>query len=348
MTHHPARWWQGSAILLATLFLVSHGYAWETDSRDGEDATPAINPSDTLPKYTLSEMLTKDEGSLFANVYLSIVAKAHTKALQRRNETGVKRLAFFFDFLDHADVDVAANAHLEFALASADDFAAFCQQLMPNQVRDLIGSKGNPEYRVRLYLAMLAQCGDETDGNWLGQRLAAKEAPRPLPEWIAAYLALKGDAGFELVNRKYLANPPVESSQFANMYAALMALRSLRDHPNISKESRVKSVRLVLKHGKMEDLAIASLSFHQDWSAVEDVVRVFKSPALEWSRTPAVNYLRACPSEEAREALKEVTEIDPAAVQRAKQFFPDKFIAKQRQQGAPPIRPVGRGETDSF
>jgi hypothetical protein len=49
---------------------------------------------------------------------------------------------------------------------------------------------------------------------------------------------------------------------------------------------------------------------------------------------PVVNYVRACPLPEAQEKLKKLEEIDPAAVKRAKTFFP-----------IPTPAPAKKGET---
>jgi hypothetical protein len=44
-------------------------------------------------------------------------------------------------------------------------------------------------------------------------------------------------------------------------------------------------------------------------------------PDNNWVRVPVVNYLRACPLDEAKEALKKVEKIDPESVRRANTFF---------------------------
>ena len=55
-----------------------------------------------------------------------------------------------------------------------------------------------------------------------------------------------------------------------------------------------------------------------------DLVQLFKDAddKSSWVRVPVINYLRACPKAEAKEYIKELEKIDPAAVKRANTFFP--------------------------
>jgi hypothetical protein len=73
-----------------------------------------------------------------------------------------------------------------------------------------------------------------------------------------------------------------------------------------------------------------------DWSQLDKLCDLFESATDEnnWVRMPVVNYVRACPLPEAQEKLKKLEEIDPAAVKRAKTFFP-----------IPTPAPTKKGET---
>ena len=68
---------------------------------------------------------------------------------------------------------------------------------------------------------------------------------------------------------------------------------------------------------------IPDLARWSDWSQIDRLTKLFIEADEDnnWVRVPVVNYLRACPLPEAKEAMKKLEEVDPESVRRANTFF---------------------------
>jgi hypothetical protein len=80
----------------------------------------------------------------------------------------------------------------------------------------------------------------------------------------------------------------------------------------------------MLDRPELADLVIPDLAKWEDWSVMDRLLDLYKNadPKTSWVRVPVVNYLRTCPLPRAKRLLEECERIDPAAVKRAKTFFP--------------------------
>jgi hypothetical protein len=143
-----------------------------------------------------------------------------------------------------------------------------------------------------------------------------------LDAMIACYLTLKGPEGMPLVEDLFLKNLQAE---YADTYSAIMALRFHGTESNvIPKERILEGLRHMLDRPQLADLVIPDLARWEDWSVMDRMVQLFKEAdeKSSWVRVPVVNYLRACPLPKAKEYIKELEKVDPAAVKRANTFFP--------------------------
>ena len=177
--------------------------------------------------------------------------------------------------------------------------------------------------RKRLYLTMLGVCGDEKDLPLLEEMLRStqKSTRGGLDALIACYLTLAGERGLPLINELFLAN---KKSPYADTYAAIMAIRFHGTEGNvIPRSALVESLHHVLERKDLADLVIPDLARWSDWSQIDRLTKLFINADADnnWVRVPVVNYLRACPLPEAKEALKKLEEIDPESVRRANTFF---------------------------
>jgi hypothetical protein len=91
----------------------------------------------------------------------------------------------------------------------------------------------------------------------------------------------------------------------------------------------------VLDRKDLADLVIPDLARWSDWSQINRLVDLFvkADPDNNWVRVPVVNYLRACPLPEAKQALKKLEEVDPESVRRANTFF--SIPVPSREPGEP-------------
>ena len=177
--------------------------------------------------------------------------------------------------------------------------------------------------RKRLYLTMLGVCGDEKDLPFLEKMLRStqKSTRGGLDALVACYLTLSGEKGLPLINELFLAN---KQAPYADTYAAIMAVRFHGTEGDvIPRSALVESLHHVLDRKDLADLVIPDLARWSDWSQIDRLTDLFikADPDNNWVRVPVVNYLRACPLPEAKEALKKLEEVDPESVRRANTFF---------------------------
>jgi hypothetical protein len=170
---------------------------------------------------------------------------------------------------------------------------------------------------------MLGVCGDEKDLPMLEEMLRSttKSSRGGLDAMIACYLTLAGEKGLPLVNELFLAN---KQAPYADTYQAIMAVRFHGTEGDvIPRSALIESLHHVLDRKDLADLVIPDLARWNDWSQIDRLVDLFinADPDNNWVRVPVVNYLRACPLEEAKAALKKVEEVDPESVRRANTFF---------------------------
>jgi hypothetical protein len=258
-------------------------------------------------------------------------AVAYIKKLGELPEKGADRLAFFQQHLEDEDDALARDAYDEFAVAPYADVRGLKDRMDAAKLLSWIENPKVQANRRRLYATMLGVCGTAADAERIGAILEGKTAAgEPLPAdkteirsgldaLIACYVALRGPAALDLVDRLFLERQGREVP-FAETYAAVMALRFLGEESDLVPRDRVlRSLRILLDEPKLADLVIADLARWQDWTVVDKLAAIFKDATSDniFVREPIVNYLRACPLPEAAAAVKELEKIDPEACRRA-------------------------------
>lgn len=219
---------------------------------------------------------------------------------------------------------LARDAYDEFAKTPYADLKSLKSQLDHAKLLEWIQNASLPPDRRRMYLVMLGICGDPNDAELLERLLRSDDENQRggLDSMIACYLTLRGAEGLPLVDELFLSN---KKSQYADTYAAIMALRFHgTDGGVIEKERVLQSMRLILDRPELADLVIPDLARWEDWTQIDKLSELFRSAdeKSSWVRVPVINYLRACPLPAAEASLNELKEIDPAAFKRATSFFP--------------------------
>ena len=234
-----------------------------------------------------------------------------------------QRLRFYHNYLQDEESMLARDAYDEFAVAPYDAVKKLAPEMDREQLLRWIGDPEMATDRKRLYLTMLGVCGDEKDLPFLEKMLRStqKSTRGGLDALIACYLTLAGEDGLPVVNELFLAN---DKAPYADTYAAIMAVRFHGTEGDvIPRSALVESLHHVLDRKDLADLVIPDLARWSDWSQINRLVDLFvkADPDNNWVRVPVVNYLRACPLPEAKQALKKLEEVDPESVRRANTFF---------------------------
>jgi hypothetical protein len=248
----------------------------------------------------------------------------YVKTIVKLPEDPIKRIEFYHEYLENTEAILARDAYDEFASAPYDDLKKLKPKMNREKLLGWIDDNSLPPDRKRLYLVLLGICGKPEDAKFLESLLRSEDPNKRagLDAMIACYVTLLGDDGLKLIDELFLAN---KKSQYADTYAAIMALRFHgTDGGIISKERVLKSMQLILQRPELADLVIPDLARWEDWSQIDRLVELFKTAdeKSSWVRVPVINYLRACPKPEASAKLDELKELDPAAFKRATSFFP--------------------------
>ena len=250
-------------------------------------------------------------------------AEAYIAEITELADDPLERLRFYHRHLQDDESMLARDAYDEFAIAPYE----VVKQLAPEMDHDqLVAWISDPEMatdRKRLYLTMLGVCGDEKDLPLLEKMLRStqKSTRGGLDALVACFLTLAGEGGLPVVNELFLAN---QQAPYADTYAAIMAIRFHGTEGDvIPRSALVESLHHVLERKDLADLVIPDLARWGDWTQIERLKELFikADPDNNWVRVPVVNYLRACPKPEAKEALKKLEEVDPESVRRANTFF---------------------------
>jgi hypothetical protein len=258
---------------------------------------------------------------------LSSAAVPYVKQLPTVPATGADRLAFFQEYLEHADPLLAQDSYDEFARAPYSEVRDLKPRMKHDRIVKWITDPEVSPSRRRLYLTMLGICGSQADVPMLETMIASDfESLKPaleqqcrtaltlggpigLPIWIdavqqeerrkklgldalvACYLILKGPEGLDLVESRFLKNPHAE---YTHIYSTIMALRFHGDENTgvLPRERMLASMRLLLENPDFADQVILDLSRWEDWSVLDRLVTMFKtSDEKGYVRQPVVSYL---------------------------------------------------------
>jgi hypothetical protein len=245
------------------------------------------------------------------------------KIAELADRESLDRLRFYHEYLQDEEEMLSRDAYDEFAITPYDVVTQLAPEMNHDQLVAWISDPEMPTDRKRLYLTMIGVCGDEKDLPFLEQLLRStqKSTRGALDAMIACYLTLAGAEGIPLIDELFLAN---KQAPYADTYAAIMAVRFHgTEGAVIARGELIHSLHHVLERKDLADLVIPDLARWGDWSQIDRLTELFINADDDnnWVRVPVVNYLRACPKPEAKEALKKLEKIDPDAVKRANTFF---------------------------
>ena len=250
-------------------------------------------------------------------------AETYIGKMNALEDDDLVRLKFYYQFLQDEESMLARDAYDEFAIAPYDAVKKLAPEMDHDQLVKWISDPEMPTDRKRLYLTLLGVCGGKDDLSMLEKMLrsTSKSSKGGLDAMIACYLTLGGESGLGLINELFLAN---KQAPYAHTYQAIMGIRFHGTEGDvIPRSALVESLHHVLDRKDLADLVIPDLARWNDWSQINRLVNLFETadPENNWVRVPVVNYLRACPLDSAKEALKKIEKIDPESVRRANTFF---------------------------
>lgn len=249
----------------------------------------------TLERYLPLEQIDKYKYLVFCDVFKDKIDPYRGLAVKADSDMGVylkgvqtlkdekpgKRLRFFFDYLDNADVEIANDALKEFANADYKDYRDMAKTLPAAKIAGWLKDPKTPTFRFGLYASLLGHCGTDADAALLRSMLEdpEKRVASGVDGILAAYTMLKPKEGWDYIQSVLKDG----KKEFLIRYAGLRAVRFFWDFRTdlVSKEQCAKGAALLLDQNDISDLAIEDLRKWERWELAERVLALAKTPAFE-------------------------------------------------------------------
>jgi hypothetical protein len=250
-------------------------------------------------------------------------------ALKVKDKKPAERLAYFFKYLDNAEVEVSNDAYKEFANADYKDYRDMAHDLPPDTIAKWLRDPNTPPFRYGLYASMLGHCGKDEHAKLLRSMLddPQKKLVSGADGILAGYTMLKPKEGWQ-----YLRGVLKDSSKdFTQRYAALRAVRFFWDmRPDlIDKKALVEGVAQLLDQSDIADLAIEDLRKWGRWELADRVLGLYdqKSHDVPIIRRAILRYALSCkaanggPHEKAQAFVDGLRKKDPQMVTDAEELL---------------------------
>jgi hypothetical protein len=211
----------------------------------------------------------------------SDMAKYLLGALTHRDESIGKRLRFFFDYLDNADLEISNDAYKEFGNADYKDYRDMAGSLPADRVAKWLADPKTPAFRYGLYASMLGHCGTAKHAQLLHDMLddPTKRLGSGVDGMLAGYVMLKPKEGWAYTHDLLKDG----KKEFMLRYAALRTVRFLWDsRPDlVSKKELTAGMALLLDQSDIADLAVDDLRKRECWEMADRVLALRKTKAYE-------------------------------------------------------------------
>jgi hypothetical protein len=138
---------------------------------------------------------------------------------------------------------------------------------------------------------------------------------------LGGYLLLRGAAGLELIESRYLANPKAADGDVRH---AIIALRFYEEFGRDIRRGRLSAaLAQVLARPEFAAIVITDLARWNDWDSLARISRLYDEAAYSDAaiRRAIVGYLLACPKPAAGAELARLRSNDPAGVAAAEQVL---------------------------
>lgn len=253
------------------------------------------------PRYLLFCDVVKDKLDPYRGVAMSAAAVEYVRgALAIDAKDRSASLRYHFNYLEHADPEIAADAFLEFAKADDRDIGETAPQLQPDKLRTWIKDVRTPTNRVGLYAFLLGACGGKADAELFRTLLRdpAERSASSLDGILGGFIHLEPKEGWA-TQQAMIGDP---RKPFTIRYAALRTLRFYHGwKPEESREKVMKGMALLLPQGEMADLAIEDLRRWKEWELTSLVLAQYHKPthAAPIMKRSIVRYALCCPKPEA-------------------------------------------------
>jgi len=240
-----------------------------------------------------------------------------------------QRLLFFFEYLDHADDDIATDAFLEFAKTGDKDLADVAPQLGAEKFRKLLLDPKTVPEKIGLFAFMLAAGKNAKDADLLRGMVEhpTVKTQAALDGLLCGYIQLQPKQGWKTV----YAILGDKKKTFNDRYAAFRVVRFYYNWKPQEYQAQIRDGLTIMLGGDMADLAIDALRRWGAWELTPTVLGLygkqgFTAPIMERA---IVRYALCCPLPQAKTFVAQVRLANPGLVQEIEQDL--KFEMKSLQ-----------------
>jgi hypothetical protein len=199
------------------------------------------------------------------------------KALPLRPRDTVNNLAFFFNYLEHPDPEVARDAFLEFAKATDPDIGQAARKFSPDKLRRWLKDPQTAPERLSVYALMLGACGGDEDARLLGSLLkeSGERVVNAYDGILGGYIHLRPREGWEVA----LATLRDGRRPLPVRLAVARTLRFYHGwQPKESLANVLKGLEAMIAQGELADVAVEDLRRFQLWDLTREVLSLYGKP----------------------------------------------------------------------
>lgn len=250
------------------------------------------------------------EGKLDVQAGRHVKSKAVIDYLEEaqalRGKDRALQLKHYDRFLAHEEEQIAEDAFLEFARASAQELGTVSKWLKPERFRALLKNRKLDAERISLFALLLGSCGGAGDAEFLKGLLdqPGEEASDVLYGILAGYTMLRPREGWERATRIVSD----AKSLFRDRYTVLRMARLFQDWKPIDFRKEIMQCYMaMLPAGDMADFAIEDLRKLKRWEYTADIIGLFGRPSHDVPvvKRAIVRYALCSPEPRATEFVRE-------------------------------------------
>jgi hypothetical protein len=271
-----------------------------------------INNPAMPPQYLIFGSVYKNRIDLHKGVLIESAALLDyfQSAIALDPKDHKKAYRFFFEHLENKDQAIAADALQEFAVADYRDVRPMAASLPAEQLAQWLQKPTLPAARVRLYAALLGDCGNDKHAAMLRKRISAG-TDEGLDGLLVGYFLLQPGEGFDLIHRIMQDN----KESFARKYAALLAVRFLGSFRQdvLARKQWLELTATLLNDPEMADFPISDFRQGKCWEMTDAIIDLYgkKGYGHPIIKREIVRFALVSPLPRARALVDQVRQSDP-------------------------------------
>jgi hypothetical protein len=236
-------------------------------------------------------------------------------ALGAKDQAAVLR--YCFDFLDHAEEDIAHDAFVVFNDLPKDELGQFAKTLSPKKLRQWLQNAKTPAKQLDLYGFLLGHCGTSMDAAQLHavNKKQVEEDAALIQGALIGEILLQPAEGWahavELAREKHF------SVRYTVFPAAVYFYTTRPDV--IPKQKVVALFSDLLDRPDLADFPIEKLRQWKEWGLTDRILALWKKDSHQaaYIRCSIVRYALQCPQPQAAKFIADVRKTDPQLVSYA-------------------------------